>query len=196
LDTLLARDSGPEMAALWSDAKRHLRAALLTLTPREERIIRLRFGLDGIGEHTHEACDRSVSRERVRQIEARALRKLRHPKRSWTLPRPWTSASERHLDRIPVPVTTRAATERQEEQRRAWAEQQNARADEEARREAAWRETHEYASRKAELEAKQALIGKVSEEEFRLWLYDLYAHKRGTVTAMMRRAAELSPSSP
>jgi hypothetical protein len=94
MDTLLARDSGPEMAALWSDAKRQIREVLATLTPREERIIRLRFGLNGVGEHTFEACDPSVTRERVRQIEAKALRKLRHPKRARNLSRPYHQGAD------------------------------------------------------------------------------------------------------
>ncbi|MEE2637333.1 MAG: RNA polymerase sigma factor RpoD [Acidobacteriota bacterium] len=57
---------------------------LRTLTPREAKIIRMRFGLGGAGEHTLEEVGRpfSVTRERIRQIEAKALRKLRHPSRS------------------------------------------------------------------------------------------------------------------
>jgi RNA polymerase primary sigma factor len=59
---------------------------LATLTPREERILRMRFGI-GIGmntEHTLEEVGQqfSVTRERIRQIEAKALRKLKHPSRS------------------------------------------------------------------------------------------------------------------
>jgi RNA polymerase primary sigma factor len=56
--------------------------ALSTLTPREEKIIRMRFGLDGSGrEHTLEEISRrfGVTRERIRQIESKALKKLRHP---------------------------------------------------------------------------------------------------------------------
>ncbi|MCS7080791.1 MAG: RNA polymerase sigma factor RpoD [Chloracidobacterium sp.] len=58
---------------------------LSTLTPREEQILKMRFGLDGDGqERTLEEVGRyfSVTRERIRQIEAKALRKLRHPSRS------------------------------------------------------------------------------------------------------------------
>ncbi len=58
---------------------------LATLTPREERVIKMRFGLSGAGnEHTLEEVGQSfaVTRERIRQIEAKALRKLRHPSRS------------------------------------------------------------------------------------------------------------------
>jgi len=57
---------------------------LKTLTPREERVIRMRFGLEDGSEHTLEEVGQSfaVTRERIRQIEAKALRKLRHPSRS------------------------------------------------------------------------------------------------------------------
>jgi RNA polymerase primary sigma factor len=57
---------------------------LRTLTPREERVIRMRFGLEDGSEHTLEEVGQSfaVTRERIRQIEAKALRKLRHPSRS------------------------------------------------------------------------------------------------------------------
>jgi len=54
------------------------------LTPREERVIKMRFGLADGSEHTLEEVGQSfqVTRERIRQIEAKALRKLRHPSRS------------------------------------------------------------------------------------------------------------------
>jgi RNA polymerase primary sigma factor len=60
---------------------------LKTLSPREEKIIRLRFGLEDGSEHTLEEVGQSfaVTRERIRQIEAKALRKLRHPSRSYRL---------------------------------------------------------------------------------------------------------------
>src|SRR5207248_2043052 len=60
---------------------------LRTLSPREEKIIRMRFGLEDGSEHTLEEVGRSfdVTRERIRQIEAKALRKLRHPSRSGKL---------------------------------------------------------------------------------------------------------------
>jgi len=64
-----------------------MRSLLKTLTPREERVIRLRFGLEDGSEHTLEEVGQSfaVTRERIRQIEAKALRKLRHPSRSGNL---------------------------------------------------------------------------------------------------------------
>ena len=57
---------------------------LKSLTPREEKVIKMRFGLDDGSEHTLEEVGQSfaVTRERIRQIEAKALRKLRHPSRS------------------------------------------------------------------------------------------------------------------
>jgi RNA polymerase primary sigma factor len=60
-----------------------VRKVLATLTPREERILRMRFGIGESSEHTLEEVgkDFSVTRERIRQIEAKALRKLRHPSR-------------------------------------------------------------------------------------------------------------------
>jgi len=62
-------------------------SVLKTLTPREEKIIKMRFGLEDGSEHTLEEVGQSfaVTRERIRQIEAKALRKLRHPSRSHKL---------------------------------------------------------------------------------------------------------------
>ncbi len=59
-------------------------AGAATLTPREESVIKMRFGLEDGSEHTLEEVGQSfqVTRERIRQIEAKALRKLRHPSRS------------------------------------------------------------------------------------------------------------------
>src|SRR5713226_3536124 len=64
--------------------KEQTASVLKTLTPREEKIIKMRFGLDDGSEHTLEEVGQSfaVTRERIRQIEAKALRKLRHPSRS------------------------------------------------------------------------------------------------------------------
>ena len=57
---------------------------LATLTPREEQVLRMRFGIGERSDHTLEEVGQkfSVTRERIRQIEAKALRKLRHPSRS------------------------------------------------------------------------------------------------------------------
>ena len=64
-----------------------MESVLKTLTPREEQIIKMRFGLgDGVEHTLGEVGQRfSVTRERIRQIEAKALRKLRHPSRSYML---------------------------------------------------------------------------------------------------------------
>ncbi|MGB7435366.1 MAG: sigma-70 family RNA polymerase sigma factor, partial [Candidatus Acidiferrum sp.] len=64
--------------------KEQLDNVLKTLSPREEKIIRMRFGMEDGSEHTLEEVGQtfSVTRERIRQIEAKALRKLRHSSRS------------------------------------------------------------------------------------------------------------------
>jgi RNA polymerase primary sigma factor len=60
------------------------RRVLATLSPREEQVLKMRFGIGNKGNHTLEEVgqDFEVTRERIRQIEAKALRKLRHPSRS------------------------------------------------------------------------------------------------------------------
>jgi RNA polymerase primary sigma factor len=74
----------PSEAVMTLNLKEQTESMLKTLTPREERIIKMRFGLDDGSEHTLEEVGQSfaVTRERIRQIEAKALRKLRHPSRS------------------------------------------------------------------------------------------------------------------
>ena len=74
----------PQEAALQAMLKEQLDSVLSTLTPREEKVIRLRFGLDDGRPRTLEEVGEvfDVTRERIRQIEAKALRKLRHPSRS------------------------------------------------------------------------------------------------------------------
>jgi RNA polymerase primary sigma factor len=69
------------------DLGKRARAVLSTLTPREEKVLRMRLGIDEEGEHTLEEVGEtfSVTRERIRQIETKALRKLRHPSRSRSL---------------------------------------------------------------------------------------------------------------
>ena len=66
------------------DATAQTNSVLKTLTPREEKVIKMRFGVGDGSEHTLEEVGQSfaVTRERIRQIEAKALRKLRHPSRS------------------------------------------------------------------------------------------------------------------
>ena len=74
----------PSDAAISTDLSEHTRQALSTLTPREEKILRMRFGIGEKSEHTLEEVgqDFKVTRERIRQIEAKALTKLRHPART------------------------------------------------------------------------------------------------------------------
>ena len=74
----------PSEAASFVLLKEQLVDVLKTLTPREEKVLRLRFGLDDGRQRTLEEVGHEfdVTRERIRQIEAKALRKLRHPSRS------------------------------------------------------------------------------------------------------------------
>ncbi len=74
----------PDEAALKTITNEDIDSVLRTLTPREESVIRLRFGLQDGRSHTLEevGSEFNVTRERIRQIEAKALRKLRHPVRS------------------------------------------------------------------------------------------------------------------
>ena len=77
----------PAEAVIDINLKEQTANVLRTLTPREEKIIKMRFGLEDGSEHTLEEVGQcfAVTRERIRQIEAKALRKLRHPSRSLTL---------------------------------------------------------------------------------------------------------------
>ena len=74
----------PIDAAIQSNLRETTTLALATLTPREERVVRMRFGIGMKNDHTLEEVGKqfSVTRERIRQIEAKALRKLKHPSRS------------------------------------------------------------------------------------------------------------------
>ena len=74
----------PAEAVINLNLKEQTEAVLKTLTPREEKVIKMRFGVGDGSEHTLEEVGQSfaVTRERIRQIEAKALRKLRHPSRS------------------------------------------------------------------------------------------------------------------
>jgi RNA polymerase primary sigma factor len=74
----------PSDAVINLNLKEQTESVLKTLTPREERVIKMRFGVGDGSEHTLEEVGQNfaVTRERIRQIEAKALRKLRHPSRS------------------------------------------------------------------------------------------------------------------
>ncbi len=74
----------PSEAAINLNLAEQTRKVLATLTPREEKVLRMRFGIGEKADHTLEEVgkDFTVTRERIRQIEAKALRKLRHPTRS------------------------------------------------------------------------------------------------------------------
>ena len=74
----------PSEAAINLNLAEQTRRVLATLTPREEKVLRMRFGIGEKSDHTLEEVgkDFAVTRERIRQIEAKALRKLRHPTRS------------------------------------------------------------------------------------------------------------------
>ncbi len=84
-DLIQAPDSVDPHAAVEATALReHVVEALSELTPREERILRMRFGIGGMNEHTLEEVGKTfgVTRERIRQIEAKALEKLRSLRRA------------------------------------------------------------------------------------------------------------------
>ena len=76
--------SQPSEEASYTLLREQLEEVLSTLTPREEQVLRMRFGLIDGKPHTLEEVGKEfdVTRERIRQIEAKALRKLRHPSRS------------------------------------------------------------------------------------------------------------------
>ncbi len=78
------RIESPAEAVINTNLREQTRSILKTLTPREERVLMLRFGMSDGTEHTLEEVGQcfQVTRERIRQIEAKALRKLRHPSRS------------------------------------------------------------------------------------------------------------------
>jgi RNA polymerase primary sigma factor len=74
----------PLDAAIQSNLREATTRVLSSLTPREERVLRMRFGIGMNTDHTLEEVGQqfNVTRERIRQIEAKALRKLKHPSRS------------------------------------------------------------------------------------------------------------------
>jgi RNA polymerase primary sigma factor len=73
----------PVDAAQQADLEEAMKEVLDSLTPREAKVIRMRFGIEMTDDHTLEEVGKQfdVTRERIRQIEAKALRKLRHPSR-------------------------------------------------------------------------------------------------------------------
>jgi RNA polymerase primary sigma factor len=77
------KSESPIEATVRTDLSEQIRRVLATLTPREEKVLRMRFGIGEKSDHTLEevGSDFNITRERIRQIEARALRKLRHPTR-------------------------------------------------------------------------------------------------------------------
>jgi RNA polymerase primary sigma factor len=79
---------GPEAIAASLDFQRDMQRILTTLSPREEKILRMRFGIGEKAEHTLEETGKvfGVTRERIRQIESSALKKLRHPRRGLANP--------------------------------------------------------------------------------------------------------------
>ena len=74
----------PLDAAIGSDLRAAMGRILESLTPREERVLRMRFGIGIESDHTLDEVGQqfSLTRERIRQIEAKALRKLKHPSRA------------------------------------------------------------------------------------------------------------------
>ena len=78
------QEVSPADAVINLNLKEQTESVLRTLTPREERVVKMRFGVGDGSEHTLEEVGQNfaVTRERIRQIEAKALRKLRHPSRS------------------------------------------------------------------------------------------------------------------
>jgi len=81
------RAANPSEAVITLNLREQTAEVLKSLSPREEKIIKMRFGLQDGSEHTLEEVGQhfAVTRERIRQIEAKALRKLRHPSRSYRL---------------------------------------------------------------------------------------------------------------
>jgi RNA polymerase primary sigma factor len=82
-----SRDESAADLACSRDLATQMRGILATLSPREEKIVRLRFGIGEDGEHTLEQVGQkfAVTRERIRQIEAKVLHRLRHPSRTCSL---------------------------------------------------------------------------------------------------------------
>jgi RNA polymerase primary sigma factor len=75
---------GPLDAVIYKSMSEQIRQVLSTLTEREEKVLRMRFGIEEKYDHTLEEVGKvfKVTRERIRQIETKALKKLRHPSRA------------------------------------------------------------------------------------------------------------------
>jgi RNA polymerase primary sigma factor len=86
LGDFIPDEESPEPSELVNEKERHdvIEAVLDTLTDREKKVIKLRYGLEDGSSHTLEQVGKefNITRERIRQIEAKALRKLRHPTRA------------------------------------------------------------------------------------------------------------------
>ena len=91
----------PLDAAIQSNLRETTTRILSSLTPREERVLRMRFGIGMSTDHTLEEVGKqfNVTRERIRQIEAKALRKLKHPTRSKKM-RSFLSSSSKNQGNI------------------------------------------------------------------------------------------------
>ena len=76
--------AAPREAIVNQDLREQTKEVLSTLTPRQEKIVRLRFGIDEKAEYTLEEVgeEYNLTRERIRQIESKAIRTLKHPSRS------------------------------------------------------------------------------------------------------------------
>jgi RNA polymerase primary sigma factor len=86
----------PEATTISLDFQRETQRILTTLNPREEKIIRMRFGIGEKAEHTLEETGKvfGITRERIRQIESSALKKLRHPRRGLANPSGWNKRTK------------------------------------------------------------------------------------------------------
>ena len=119
LETPIGEDEDSHLGDFLEDKKRpsitdeviqrnlaaHTRKVLSTLTPREEKVLKMRFGIGERSNHTLEEVgqDFAVTRERIRQIEAKALRKLRHPSRARACCEPSSTERARRASGEPQP---------------------------------------------------------------------------------------------
>jgi RNA polymerase primary sigma factor len=98
-DSLADSSDSPEKRMLRSFDRSQIDGALETLKPQEAKVLRLRFGLDEKGDHTLEEIGRmlGVTRERIRQIEVKAIEKLRHLSRAGSLGLPTRTSAARRI---------------------------------------------------------------------------------------------------